>query len=246
MCPERADSLRAMVTSSNARSEPDLDGSEWRVAVVAGTDALGDVQPTIEFGDGSVFGQGSVNRYRGSYAIEHGRLVVGQVATTMMAGPEPAMRQEQRWFRALAEPSVIRPVGRDGSTIALDHSDATTSRLVRIGTTVVVRGTVAYLARIAMLPGSVLTVVLEDAALADAPATTVAEQRIDEPGNVPVAFELRVDPAAVPERAELGLRARIEVDGTLRWITDTHHRVDLADEPQPHELIVWPADPPAR
>jgi putative lipoprotein len=218
-----------------------LDGTEWRVEDVAGGGVLDDVRPTLEFRDGRLAGRASVNRYHGGYSIDGDRLVVGPVAATLMAGPEPAMEQERRWLRAIGQPSVVR-AGEGGTVLYLDHEDGTTSRLVRMGPFVTVRGVVTYRARIAMLPGSEIVVTLEDTARADAAAVVVAQQIIRQPGNVPVPFELTVDRSIVGPAARLGLRARIDVDGRLRWTTDTHHPVDLDAEPEEHELVVRQVD----
>jgi putative lipoprotein len=89
-----------------------------------------------------------------------------------------------------------------------------------------------------MPPGAEVTVTLEDTSRADARAIRIAQQIIRDPGNVPVPFALEVDRSLVPDRASLSLRARIDVDGQLRWTTDTHHPVDLDAEPQEHVLVL--------
>lgn len=218
-----------------------LDGTAWRVVVVAGAGTLDGVQPTIEFADGRLSGNGGINRYSGGYTEDDRRLTPGPAMTTLMAGDPAVMEQESRWLQAVGRPATVR-WGDDGEDVLyLDHDDGTTSRLVRRGPFVVVAGVVTYLQRIAMLPGSEIVVALSDTGRANAPASVVAEQIIRQPGNVPVPFELRVDRSAVGKHARLALRARIDVEGRLRWTTDTHHPVDLDTEPQPHELIVRPA-----
>jgi uncharacterized lipoprotein YbaY/heat shock protein HslJ len=213
----------------------EVRGTEWRVDVVAGACALPEVQPTIRFDDDAVTGRGGVNNYRGSYKLVGNRLTVGQMISTLMAGPEASMQQEQRWFSALASPCTVR---REPDGLYLDHADGSMSRLVPVGPFVTVTGTVTYLARIAMLPDAEVVVVLEDSARADAPAITIAQQIIREPGNVPVPFELIVDRSAVAPHARLGLRAHIDHEGQTRWTIDSHHGVDLDSEPRPHELLV--------
>jgi putative lipoprotein len=181
-----------------------------------------------------------VNRYRGSYEVADGVLVVGPVMSTMMAGPEPAMRQERRWFAALATPQHIRRC--DAGMIALVDDRGSTTELIAVPAgLVVVGGVVTYLARIAMPPGAVVTVTLEDVSRADAAAVVLARQVIDEPGNVPVAFSLAVDIGAVDGRARLALRARIDVDGSLWFVSDTAHPVALTALADEHELVLVPA-----
>jgi putative lipoprotein len=216
-------------------------GGRFVVTMIAG-EATIDPKPTIELTDGHVGGHGSVNRYRGSYEVVGDALVVGPVMSTMMAGPEPAMRQEQRWFAALAAPLHI---GRsDADTVVLVDDQGSTTELSAVPTgPLVVVGVVTYVARIAMPQGAVVTVTLEDVSRADADAVVVARQVIVEPGNVPVAFSLAVDIGAVDERARLALRARIDVDGSLWYVSDTAHPVSLAElgDGHRHELVLVPA-----
>lgn len=103
-----------------------IEGTEWRVVVVAGEAAADGVVTTIRFDGGHAAGRGGVNRYRGNYTLTGEELEIGPVMSTMMAGPEPAMRQEARWFVALASPAVV---WLDDGELVLDHADGTTSRL---------------------------------------------------------------------------------------------------------------------
>jgi len=97
---------------------------EWRVDVRThtpapddapagdGTAVPGDEAPrtaslTFE-GDGQVFGTGGVNRLRGTWSVEDGTLTFGPVVSTLMAGPEPAMRREAELLRLLREPLELR------------------------------------------------------------------------------------------------------------------------------------------
>lgn len=108
------------------RPVPPLDGSVWRVVLVADEPTEHDVVTTVRFDAGHVSGRGGVNRYRGTYELHGDALTVGPVMSTMMAGPDAAMRQESRWFRALASPATVT---RDAHELVLDHGDGTTSRL---------------------------------------------------------------------------------------------------------------------
>jgi heat shock protein HslJ len=213
-----------------------LDGTVWRATEVAGTAVAEGVRTTLEIDGDRAFGRAGVNTYRGGFALDGATIVFGPLATTLMAGPPDASEQEARWLRALGHPATIR---LDGDTLRLEHPDGSSSVLRRVPM-VVVEGHVTYLSRIAMMPAAVVTVTLEDASRADAGSRVIARQQIDEPGNVPVAFGLRVDPSTVPAHAQLALRARIDVDGELRWTTEEHHPVDLTVGAVRHELVVRP------
>jgi len=89
--------------------------------------------------------------------------------------------------------------------------------------TATVSGTVTYRERILLLPGTRLSVVLEDVSRADAPARQIASLGITDPGQVPIAFELEYNPADIDEQRTYTLGARIlAADGRLLFINDTH------------------------
>lgn len=92
-----------------------------------------------------------------------------------------------------------------------------------------VSGRAGYRERIALLPGSVLTVTLQDVSRADAPSTILARQVIElDDRNVPVDFELRVDRGELHDRGRYVVRAVIEnAAGKLVFTTDTAHPVDV-------------------
>lgn len=89
-----------------------------------------------------------------------------------------------------------------------------------------VSGEVTYRERIALPPNAVLTVQLADVSLADTPAGIVAEQMVEPAGQVPIAFELVFDSAAIQPRMNYALQARIMVDGQLWFTTAARHSVD--------------------
>lgn len=91
---------------------------------------------------------------------------------------------------------------------------------------IIISGTASYMQRIAMAPDAVLTVVIEDVTLADAPAKLVAQQRI--PFNarqVPLPFSLSVDSALIDAKHTYNLRASISVGSKLMFTTTEHHAV---------------------
>ena len=59
-------------------------------------------------GDGQVYGTGGVNRFRGTWSIDADRLVLGPMASTRVAGPPAAMRQEAELLRLLGGPLELR------------------------------------------------------------------------------------------------------------------------------------------
>jgi len=117
---------------------------------------------------------------------------------------------------------------------------------------VAVAGEVSYRERIALPANAVLTVRLMDVSLADAPEAVVAEQTVDPAGQVPIRFELKLDPAVVQPGATYALQARITVDDQLWFINDERYAVDpLKPEPAQMPTVLmatgggssWPPTP---
>jgi putative lipoprotein len=105
-----------------------------------------------------------------------------------------------------------------------------------------ITGTVTYRQRIALPPGSVVRVRLEDGSRADAPAVTLAESEIVTTGEqVPIPFALEPgEDVPEPRRRRYALRAAIEVDGELRFTTATHHPLEGDGPAEAIELVVEP------
>jgi putative lipoprotein len=106
----------------------------------------------------------------------------------------------------------------------------------------VVSGTVTYRERMALPPTAVLEVKLQDVSKADTPATLIAEQKITTGGKqVPIAFELKYDPAKIEAKHCYAVSARILVDGQLRWVTDnTYPVLTEGSSATGVEIVVWP------
>ena len=104
-----------------------------------------------------------------------------------------------------------------------------------------VSGSVLYRQRIALEPGAVVTVRLSDVSVADAPATTIAEQVITPDHQVPIPYSLAVDPADLDERRRYSLSARITVGERLVWTSDTPVPVSAGAPTTGIDIIVVPA-----
>jgi putative lipoprotein len=85
-----------------------------------------------------------------------------------------------------------------------------------------VTGAVFWRERIMLPPTTKVIVRLQDVSLADAPAKLIAEQVIDGVRVPPAKFSLAYDPATIAPNARISVSARVEVDGKLRFISDTH------------------------
>jgi len=105
----------------------DLTGT-WRVVQVSGADVGPEPEraPWLTFdGDGQVYGFAGVNRVRGTWTVDGDTVMFGPMVTTLMAGPEPAMRLESALTGLLAGTLTVGAV--DGGVVlsAADGRSAT-------------------------------------------------------------------------------------------------------------------------
>jgi len=84
---------------------PTLDGTVWRLTAWT----LSSIDPndftiTAKFADGTSFSTSAVTTYSGPYTAGPGdAFLVGDLASTRMAGPEPDMRAEGAYLTLLFE-----------------------------------------------------------------------------------------------------------------------------------------------
>lgn len=96
-------SLVALVGCSVARSP--LDGTQWKLTGwTLSSLSPTDFTITANFADGQISGTSGVNTYSGPYTLgPDDAFSVGQLASTEMAGPEPAMRAEGAYMTLLGQ-----------------------------------------------------------------------------------------------------------------------------------------------
>ena len=81
----------------------------------------------------------------------------------------------------------------------------------------ILKGETFYRERIALPPGALLTVVLEDVSRMDVPSSVLAEYSVSLDTSPPYAFELEYDPAVIEDRMRYNVRARITEGERLRF-----------------------------
>lgn len=101
-----------------------------------------------------------------------------------------------------------------------------------------VTGTVTYRERIALSPNAVVEVKLVDISRADAPSVTIGEQIIENPGQVPISFEIEYDPADIDDRFTYAVQARIREGGELAFISDTTYGVITRGNPTHVDMVL--------
>jgi hypothetical protein len=70
--------------------------------------------------------------------------------------------------------------------------------------------------------GLVVTIRLQDVSIADAAAKVLGEQVIRDPKAFPISFSVPYDPKQTAPGFRYGIGVRIEKDGQLKYINDTH------------------------
>lgn len=97
-----------------------------------------------------------------------------------------------------------------------------------------------YLPRIALTPEAVVQVELRDVSDPETEAAPVAKQVIRKPGQVPIAFSLEYDPAAILPGHRYAVSARISDRGQLQFVTDAQVPVLGSDASVAPEVVVVP------
>ena len=95
-----------------------LEGTSWRLTgwSISSKDP-NDFTITAQFADGRIGGTSAVNQYGGPYtADDDGSFSVGELVSTMMAGPEPDMNAEQTYLQILAQ---VEEFAIDGDELTL-------------------------------------------------------------------------------------------------------------------------------
>ncbi len=105
-------------TDDNADAPTELEGS-WTLETLGGAKSDPAVVTQLNMNEGKASGNAGVNTFTGSYqAPEDGALTFGPLATTMMAGPDAAMQQEQAFLKALADTKTFTT--EDGALVLMD------------------------------------------------------------------------------------------------------------------------------
>jgi len=122
----------ASLGCSGGAGAPKLDGTSWTLMGWSASSLdPADFKITAIFEDGRVGGNSGVNSYGADYEIgSGGSFEVGEIVSTLMAGPEPAMRAETIYSELLKQ---AREYAVEGDTLTL--SDANGNQLLIFTTT---------------------------------------------------------------------------------------------------------------
>lgn len=89
----------------------------------------------------------------------------------------------------------------------------------------VLHGTITYRPRVELSPQAVVKVWLQDVSRMDVVATVLDEVEIRDPGQVPIAFKVRYDPAMIQERHRYTLLVKIYEGDRTRFLNATSYPV---------------------
>ena len=88
--------LSGCAGEDNAPDAPTMVEGSWNLVTLNGAAADPAVPTTLSLNEGKATGNAGVNTYNGGYsAPSDGVLTFSQIASTMMAGPDNAMKLEQ-------------------------------------------------------------------------------------------------------------------------------------------------------
>jgi heat shock protein HslJ len=123
---------------SSGDSAPSLEGTSWKLTgwSISSQDP-NDFTITAQFAEDRIGGTSAVNQYGGPYTSgEDGSFSVGELVSTMMAGPEADMKAEQKYLALLA---AAKNYQVDGETLTLMDANGNES-LTYAATTVATPG----------------------------------------------------------------------------------------------------------
>lgn len=105
LAPILVTALALIALAGCSRGDSPLDGTQWRLSGwTLGSLSPTDFTITAKFADGQISGSSGVNRYGGPYELgSHNAFAVEPLASTEMAGPEPAMRAESAYMTLLGQ-----------------------------------------------------------------------------------------------------------------------------------------------
>ena len=122
---------RELAQSNPAAGGAGITGMDWRPAVIGAEVVPEDSGLSVRFEvDGSINGSGGCNRFFGSFEKTDAGVVVGELAATRMACPEPIMAREAAFLEALQNARQFR-VGTDSLQL-VDDDDRLLAELVPI------------------------------------------------------------------------------------------------------------------
>jgi len=113
---------------SSGEEQPSLAGTSWETSAIHGQLVLPDTAPSVAFtADGKINGSDGCNRYFGRFEQDGDSLTLKPAGSTMMACPDPIMKQAERFRAAMTETASF---DRDDRQLRLQDGEGKTSMLL--------------------------------------------------------------------------------------------------------------------
>ena len=109
--------ILALALATTGAAAAQLAGSEWRPTEIRTIEVPAGAEIFVRFGDGGkLVGNGGCNRFVGTYKLIGDAIEFGRLGVTRKACPDPVMKSEGRFLRALAS---ARRFVRDRAKLSL-------------------------------------------------------------------------------------------------------------------------------
>jgi uncharacterized lipoprotein YbaY len=139
--------------------------------------------------------------------------------------------QNYRVWAGGSEMELVLPAA-GGILLLRDANAQEAPELVSSAADVTVSGMVTNVDSAPLAEGVTASIQIQDTSLADAAATIMGEQVIENPGQFPIAYQVAYDPNAIIENHTYTMSTRITgSDGSLLFINDTSIPVITRDSP---------------
>ena len=196
---------------------------DWLVEAIGGEPVDTTAPRAVRFEADTVAGRVGVNHFTGPFTMGESVIEVGELVSTLMAGPPELMALEDRFVAHLRG---VHGFELEGEELVLGDGERSI-RLIPAGT-ISVRGSVTYRERMLLPPGRLITVELVD--MSDTAGEPIASDVITGASVPPVPFVLSIVLAESDQRL-LGAQANIRSHrGTLLWATESPTALGSGDE----------------
>ncbi|WP_211830929.1 META domain-containing protein [Kistimonas asteriae] len=177
-----------------------------------------------ENGQGRIFGDASCNRYFGTYTLDQQSVEIGRLASTLMACPDPVMKQEQTF---LSELEQVTRLEQDENTLVLVNESGDKSLTFEAESRLVSGRIISETGK---LPEkAVVMVSIEDVSQQDVWSFTIGmnEMRLDQAEPSPISFVVPYAPSLVKDNHRYSLSVRVMEEGRLAYINASQIPLEL-------------------
>lgn len=101
-------------------TEATFEGTSWQVTAINGLPVIASDMYRVDFTGGRIGGRFGCNQFGGEYRIRDERMIVGDIASTLIGCPEPAATHEAQGFAVLGQP--MRMDWQSGHVLTLNNS----------------------------------------------------------------------------------------------------------------------------